>query len=560
MRRLFSGIVLLFSVLLANTALGFYGGGNRQVAEFDTDWIWVGGEILPGSPKFKLSQHPDGYSMQIGMSGFYMRAQYSDVDKSVDFSISDYKGSVKYKLPNYRNPGDNEVTGEFTLVGGEHSGVPVDAIVKVKFQQVKSGQYASPLDPYELEITLTQKLDMGLAELAEAVNIGDELMKEMKVFDTVIKATVNPRNWAESTINFNMNTEGDLVTGRGNDSDYSDYSSFSNRRRYRYSDPYEYAEGEYNISASFMIINVVQPSSSERQPKITIALDMETNRNVPNGPNSPSYPNKKSWKKSILFDGMINLTGKGPRLGVMKVTDANTGNSIGRVQAKRADADNLRLEFFKTGSEFAAINYYEGSLGETNITLEAAVNCGGQGLRSFRLYDRIVGPSSLEQRFYKDVFYMGEPCSFMNRELEGDKGMIWEEKMSAANDYYLYNVLVSNGRTFNNLFVNLDNQGQNTKFQLGTVSKSLYMRQGTSQIRIRNSDKMELEIKPSTNEVGEYDMKVSFNNDRLFDGWFIGTKSIRSYARQHYPAAIQQSFDRLKSMHDQTIRALTEYV
>ena len=73
--------------------------------------------------------------------------------------------------------GDNEVTGEFTLVGGEHSGVPVDAIVKVKFQQVKSGQYASPLDPYELEITLTQKLDMGLAELAEAVNIGDELMK-----------------------------------------------------------------------------------------------------------------------------------------------------------------------------------------------------------------------------------------------------------------------------------------------------------------------------------------------------------------------------------------------
>ena len=65
---------------------------------------------------------------------------------------------------------------------------------------------------------------------------------------------------------------------------------------------------------------------------------METNRDVPNGPNSPSYPNKKSWKKSILFDGTINLTGKGPRLGVMKVTDANTGNSIGRVQAKRTDA------------------------------------------------------------------------------------------------------------------------------------------------------------------------------------------------------------------------------
>ena len=77
---------------------------------------------------------------------------------------------------------------------------------------------------------------------------------------------------------------------------------------------------------------------SERQPKITIALDMETNRNIPNGPNHPRFPNTKSWKKSILFDGMINLTGKGARLGVMKVTDADTGNSIGRVQAKRADS------------------------------------------------------------------------------------------------------------------------------------------------------------------------------------------------------------------------------
>ena len=181
-------------------------------------------------------------------------------------------------------------------------------------------------------------------------------------------------------------------------------------------------------------------------------------------------------------------------------------------------------------------------------------------MTSFRFYERTIGDSSLEQRFYKDVFYIAEPCGFMKREIEGDKGMIWEEKMSAANDQYMYNVLVSNGNRFNNLYVNLDNQGQNTKFQLGTMSKSLYMRQGSSQLRIRNSDRLELEIKPSTDEVGEFDMKVSFNNDRLFDGWFIGTKGIRRYARDQYPVAIQQSFDRYKEMHNQTISTLTEFV
>merc|ERR1740124_1226271 len=93
MRRLFWGIVLLFSVLLANTALGYYG------SDFDSDWISVGGEIIPGRPKFKLSQHPDGYSMKIGLSemGLYMRVQFSNADNSVEFTIDDYKGTVKYR-------------------------------------------------------------------------------------------------------------------------------------------------------------------------------------------------------------------------------------------------------------------------------------------------------------------------------------------------------------------------------------------------------------------------------------------------------------------------------
>ena len=76
--------------------------------------------------------------------------------------------------------GDNSMTAEFELVGGRYSGVPVDVSVKVKFQQLKSGQYASPLDPYELELSLTNKpngVGLGVGGPKRYVDIGDERIK-----------------------------------------------------------------------------------------------------------------------------------------------------------------------------------------------------------------------------------------------------------------------------------------------------------------------------------------------------------------------------------------------
>ena len=88
---------------------------------------------------------------------------------------------------------------------------------------------------------------------------------DMQVLNTEIKATFNPRNWAESTINFNLKTEGSLVTGPRNEQTTDRYGSYGHYNigsgSYYSYDPFEYAEGTYNISASFMIINVVHPSS-----------------------------------------------------------------------------------------------------------------------------------------------------------------------------------------------------------------------------------------------------------------------------------------------------------
>ena len=59
MHKLFCATVLLFSALLVNTAHGYYGGtydpnSRHGDVNFDTDMLWVGGEILPGNICSKL--------------------------------------------------------------------------------------------------------------------------------------------------------------------------------------------------------------------------------------------------------------------------------------------------------------------------------------------------------------------------------------------------------------------------------------------------------------------------------------------------------------------------
>ena len=57
---------------------------------------------------------------------------------------------------------------------------------------------------------------------------------------------------------------------------------------------------------------------------------------------------------------------------------------------------------------------------------------------------------------------------------------------------------------------------------------------------LQNDDKISLDIKDKLDEPNEYDMKVSYNNDRIFDGWFYLTGIIRRYAREHIPALIER--------------------
>ena len=80
-----------------------------------------------------------------------------------------------------------------------------------------------------------------------------------------------------------------------------------------------------------------------------MAVDLETNRNIEQETESLDMngkQNNRSWKKSILLEGMINPTGKGARLGVLKATDADTGKSMGRIQARRKDSVSFQCKYF----------------------------------------------------------------------------------------------------------------------------------------------------------------------------------------------------------------------
>ena len=81
------------------------------------------------------------------------------------------------------------------------------------------------------------------------------LPTDPQVLNVVIKASINPKNFAESTLTFNMNVDGKWNVGRKNVSRESYEYGYGG-----YGARYERAPGLLNISASFMIMNLVEPS------------------------------------------------------------------------------------------------------------------------------------------------------------------------------------------------------------------------------------------------------------------------------------------------------------
>ena len=173
----------------------------------------------------------------------------------------------------------------------------------------------------------------------------------------------------------------------------------------------------------------------------------------------------------------------------------------------------------------------------------------------------MVGDTKMEQRFYRDIFEVGK-CTYdsesVKRFTEGTEGLFYEEKLSSSQDKYMYNLLLSNGREFKNLYINLDNKYNMTKFQIGVMGK--YKNYGSNELNLLNSDRLDLDIKPSSRERGEYDLKVGYNQRPIFEGWFKGLDILQQFATEDIPYVVEMTFRNFKQYHMNTMAILNQYV
>ena len=163
---------------------------------------------------------------------------------------------------------------------------------------------------------------------------------------------------------------------------------------------------------------------------------------------------------------------------------------------------------------------------------------------------------NVEQRLYKDFFYIDsdDRCPIT----EGDRGLVIEEKLSENKGKYLYNVMFSDGTNNKNLYSSLENLMASTKIQVGAMEKRWDYTHKT--YALQNDDKISLDITDKLDEPNEYDMKLSYNKDRIFDGWFYLTGIIRRYAREQIPAFIERWFTEHKKQDVEFTNLLTKYL
>ena len=81
---------------------------------------------------------------------------------------------------------------------------------------------------------------------------------------------------------------------------------------------------------------------SERQPKIGLQLDVEQNNMICNEPST-----LHTHKAKYILDGMTDLAGKGPMVGVLKIKskDAKNGDSMGWIQARRRSSVSYHTQY-----------------------------------------------------------------------------------------------------------------------------------------------------------------------------------------------------------------------
>ena len=236
--------------------------------------------------------------------------------------------------------------------------------------------------------------------------------------------------------------------------------------------------------------------------------------------------------------------------------------------------ENFRLEVFAAGELSGALNLYV-SNATINVTVEDNVRCptgppSNESCHISRLYESVLGDDTYEERLYRDIFFIGRHPDTKIRNIGGDKGIWMQQGMYATNGKYEYSLMFAGGRPgfqVNALYSKLNNVRNDTSIELGVMNQ--YRNYYDDSINNRTDEKITVEMKPSRNEPGEFNFKLSYcerifdrliSDERIFDGWFSQTRLIQRYVTKDLPRFLEESMKKITDDQDKMVQLLSQYV
>lgn len=534
MGKLLCGLILLVPILTAIVAKDWTEEwADNGEKGFDLDWFWMGSNLKSlGRPKFKISEHPDGYSAQFGFKDDYIRARYTISDNSIDFNVMDWKGSAKFTHKNRYSP-DYELAAELELVSpDDHGERAIDGNMKMKYSR-------------DYEIHVIELSFSNIGKIRKYTRFPTFNIRDITNMEAVLRIVINERSPEESTAEFRLGMKGNMYTHN-----------------------HDWAPGSYNLSSS---LTVIQMDYSETQPRMAAALDFSEDIRYDDEDQNDTPRNEDGLKKSIVLSGMINLTNEGSRLAVLKATDAETDKPFGRLEALRPDEENCRMELFVDGENLGALNLHH-SPSTMNLTVHDLRNydtCGPPSYPSndtdidtdvdfdcnkHRLFEVDMGDKdTVICRMYQDITYIGAPPYVKERERYLKRSMIHEHILVAKDDYCGYDISFSNTYSNCTFFGSMFNGKENTIMEQGYLN-SVY---DYDDQKFKEEYKMEMRAEMYPVENDEYNLKLKYDNERIFEGWTKWQTEMRKWAIE-YMADMKEHVKNIHDGYGTVVEALSE--
>merc|ERR1711863_48010 len=86
------------------------------------------------------------------------------------------------------------------------------------------------------------------------------------------------------------------------------------------------------------------------------------------------------------------------------------------------------------------------------------------------------------------------------------------------------------------------------------------MSKNGDEYKLAESHTMDMIISPSKNEDDEFNFKLLYKEERIFDGFFYLARIIRRFAREIIPAKIENSLSSFQESHAETVNYLSNVV